>query len=294
MKAMTAYTKKLPAAEYHRDTEFPGPTLSASTAATLIRQSPLHAWLHHPWLGVVAKDATAEMDRGTLIHALVFGEPTPAVVLDFPDYRTKAAQAARDDCRDNGMVPVLAREWQGIKADAEAIREEVIAQGFPVEFEGAAETAFFWQEDTSTGPVQCRGMMDWHRLADAGALILDLKTCRSAHPRACQSHVIEHGYDIQAAAYTSAVEHLRPDLAGRVDFAWAFAEILPAGSPRRAVVTIARPSGEMRELGRRRWARACEQWAACLASGRWPGPCDTGLTLEPPAWALAEEMGAMA
>ena len=297
---MIPYTKKLDAATYHADREFAGPTLSASTAATLTRQSPLHAWLHHPRLGGIPKDATAEMDRGTLIHAVVFGQGMPVEIIDAANYRAKAAQEKRDAAREAGKVPLLMREYDGLLAEGVEIRCEIEAALRLTLDPAAAETAIFWQETFEPQlhgerimgeavTIQCRGMMDHHWMNQSACVILDLKTCQSAHPRAIQSHVMQYGYDIQAAAYTSAVEKLRPDLAGRIDFVWAFAEILPPGSPRRAVVTVARPSGEMMELGRRKWERACRTWAACLASDTWPGPADSAVVLEPPAWAMAEE-----
>lgn len=279
----------LPASAYHAD-PCGRPSLSSSVAATLIRQSPYHAWLRHPKLGGVAGEPTRETDRGSLIHALVLGAGVGCGVeiVPFDSYRTRAAQELRDAARDGGLIPVLEREY----ADAAAVAGAIVAgmgEAGVAYTGGLAEHTIVWDEPTAAGPVLCRGMMDLLH-PDAG-LILDLKTCRTAHPKACAAHVAEYGYDIQAAAYTSAVEKIRPDLAGRVDFAWVFAEELPAGSPRRVILTVARPSGEMREYGRLRWGRACEAWAACLRDDHWPGYGTEEIRLDPPAWAMSEEVG---
>lgn len=272
-------------AAYHAD-PCPGPSLSSSIASTLIRQSPFHAWLNHPKLGGVPREATPEMERGSIIHALTLGVGDYFTRLAFDNYRTKAAQEARDQARAEGKIPILDREFDDAAEVAESIHAQLAAAG--IRLDGESELCAFWQEDTARGPVQCRGMMDHVRLSASAATILDLKTCRSAHPRACESHVLTYGYDIQAAAYRSAVERIRPELAGRVEFLWAFVEELPPGTRPRVILNVCRPSGTMRELGARKWQRACATWAECLAAGNWPA--FPGVTeLEAPAWALTEE-----
>ncbi len=120
----------------------------------------------------------------------------------------------------------------------------------------------------------------------ANSLILDLKTCQSAHPKAIARSMIDHGADVQWAAYTSAIRKLNPLMAGREDMAFLFVEELPEGSPNRVLLTVARPDGSMREHGRARWEHACEKWAACLKSGVWPGYGTVSVAA--PNWALTE------
>ena len=251
------------ATSYHSDC-CSRPSLSASIAHRLLSASPYHAWLAHPKLGGVRREPTREMERGTIIHGIVLGQPDELVVIQAADYRTKAAQQQRDDARANGMTPILASEYDGIVTAAYAIGDALRAEG--IELSGQSEAVAVWEEQTASGPILCRGMMD-HVLQER-ALIYDLKTCSSAHPKAIQRSIIDHGYDVQWAAYTSAFRKLRPDLAGREQFVWLFVEELPEGSPQRVALTVAKPSGLMRELGEWKWRRlrTLSTWSwACWA-----------------------------
>ena len=276
----------LSAADYHAD-PCEHPSLSASCATTLLSRSPYHAWLHHPRLGALPREATDSMDAGSLLHALVLGEDEDIVIVNADDWRTKVAQAQRADARASKMIPVLRAKYDAALALAEDVRAAITDLG--IALDGESEASVEWTEDTSRGPVLCRGRMD-HVWIDRAA-ILDLKTCQSAHPRAVTSHVWEYGYDVQQAAYRSAMRALRPEFAGRESFTFVFVEQLPEGSQRRAIVQPVTLSGTFREIGERRWHRACETWAECLESGVWPDYTRVGETMEieAPGWALAQE-----
>lgn len=271
--------------EYFAD-PLPTPSLSQSVAHTLLAESPYHAWLQHPKLGGVGRTATKSQDNGSLVHALLLGAGKELTIIDAKDFRSKAAQEERDAARAAGKVPVLrhdAADALVIVADIKRGLEEL-----GVRLSGASELKVAWTEETSLGPVLCRGMLD-HVIIDRG-VIFDVKTCKSAHPRACTSHIIEYGYHVQSAAYRSWLRQFRPALSGRESFTFLFVEELPEGSPRRAVITPIELNGQFRELGERRWARACETWAACLKSNTWSGYADRVVTLEAPKWALANEV----
>ena len=116
--------------------------------------------------------------------------------------------------------------------------------------------------------------------------IYDVKTIRSADPQSCSRHAYEYGYDIQAAAYRSAVSKLHPKLAGAIDFIFLFVEVEPPYA-----VHPCRPDGTLRELGERRWQRAVDLWSRCITSDTWPGYSQGISTLSAPLWALAQEEG---
>ncbi len=274
---------RLSAREYHAD-PCPAPSLSSSVANVLLTKSPLHAWLRHPRLGGQAGEATDATDRGTLIHSLVLGTPFPGRVIDCEDFRSKPAREARDNALSLGLIPVKVGDMDPLERVAGAIKDEIEYAG--IRLLGHSEAVATWEEDSPVGPVSCRGMLDHVWMNDIGAGVFDLKTCRSAHPRACEKHVVEYGYDLQAAAYVSAIETIRPDLAGRVSFTWLFIEELPGF---RVALTVATLAGSMWERGRRRWARAVELWANCLAADKWPTYSAEPVRLECPAWAMDAE-----
>lgn len=255
------------------------PSLSQSIAHKLINESPRHAWAAHPKLGNLDRKATATMDRGSLIHKLVLGEGAEVTIIDAPDWRTKAAKEAREAAREARQIPVLLADFNDAEQAATEVRKQLAALG--IALGDRSEVPVQWIEHASDGTeVQCRGMID----NIASPTIYDLKTCRSAHPRAIERHAITYGYHIQAAAYRRAWEAINPELAGRVEFVWIFVQLDPL-----PVITVARPRGTMRELGERQWRRAVDTWARCLREDRWPGYADGIVEIEAPAWALSQD-----
>lgn len=258
------------------------PSLSQSIAHTLVSQSPLHAWSKHPRLGnQEQREPTTALDDGTLIHKLLLGKGKQIRIVAADSYRTKAAQDVRDEAIEAGMLPVLVGKHDAAQKAADTLRSNLAQYG--LRLDGESEVAVEWQEEGDHGPVTCRGMLD-HLKLDAG-LILDLKKTRSAHPRDCARHLTEYGYDIQRAAYVSAVSKLRPDLAGRIRFVFVFLEL---EAPH--VVLPAELDGQARELGEARWSRAVHLWERCLRTNRWPGYTDNIVQLAPTPWALAQEI----
>lgn len=272
---------EMPAADYYAD-PCPRPSLSQSTAHTLLYRSPLHAHRFHPKLGGQVRNSTVGMDLGTVVHALLLGgeDLDQAVVLPFANYRTKDAQAARDAAHATGKTPILTHEYAACKAAADAVRSQL--KGFGVAFDGQRECVATWAETASDGSeVLCRGRLDHWRAPQVD----DLKTCHSGHPKACLSHIFSHGYDVQAAAYLSAVEKLFPDLAGRCRFRFFFVEMEPPYP-----VTPIVPDGSVLALGRSKWRRAVDTWAECLRTNRWPGYATEPVTVSAPPWALSAEL----
>lgn len=256
------------------------PSLSNSLAKVLLDKSPRHAWQVHPRLGAAPREDSKTFDRGHLVHKLVLGKGADITVVEAKDWRTKGAQEQRDEAYAAGRIPVLVADLAGAEEAASAIAGTLARQG--LRLSGESEVKLTWLEEVpGHDDVHARGMVDHLVVGKASATIVDLKTSRSAHPRACAAHVVEYGYDTQRAAYTCAVETLLPELAGRVDFVFVFAEVEPPYA-----VTTGRLDGVLCERGRRRWDTAVELWAQCLAADSWPTYADRPITIEAPSWVL--------
>jgi hypothetical protein len=261
--------------EYHA---LPG--LSASIAATLISRSPLHAWSPHPCFGGRGKVPTPAMDRGTVVHRLVLGKGKDYRALPYDDWRTNAAKEAKEQARAEGLVPILQKDMIAALEIAVAVGTNLNDRG--IVLNGASEVAFTWKEESTHGPVDCRGMAD-HLWLTSGRL-LDLKIVSNAAPMSVERSAESFGYGIQWAAYTRAIGALRPDLLGRIEFVFAFCEAEPPYA-----INLCKPDGIFRELGERRWLRAVESWAKCLAEDKWPGYGDEINSITAPQWALMRE-----
>jgi hypothetical protein len=266
---MTAQLLDITADEY-----FALDAFSQSAAKTLITKSPLHARAGY------RKIPTKRMERGDVIGRLLLGKGKDYEVLHHDSYNTKAAKADRDAARAAGRVPVLADDFEDHKKAAELIRAKLADRG--VVLDGVSEQQITWVEHTEFGDVVCKGMFD-HVWIDRG-MILDLKVTEDASPAFVERNAENLGYGIQWAAYTRALEQLKPEFAGKVGMAFAFCE---PDEPH--AMNLAEPGGAFAELGMRRWLRAVREWARCTKENDWPSYGSGVNTITVPPWALARE-----
>lgn len=239
------------------------PYLTPSIAKILIGKTPTHARAHCPFYGVEDKPAaTAAMNEGTIVDQILLGGSADIVLIDAPDYRTKAAKEQRDEALACGQIPVLVDAYDRLARAA----EEVMIKSTPFVREaiegGDIKTRIFWE---SNG-IACSTEPDiiYH---DA---VIDLK-----HTRICPTadawrrHVSSMGYHIQAYAHLEAT--------GSDRFGWLVVEALP---PHSVVVHWASPA--LLAIGQRDWQAACRLWKACIDTGDFWGP-QTG-DIDPEDW----------
>jgi hypothetical protein len=267
------------------------PSLSQSTARTLLTQSPLHAWTAHPKLNpqpTIIEEPSAARDEGSVLHALLIGKGAAIDVIKADNYRTNAAKSLRDAARLAGRLPVLEHRYDEILEAAGHVRKNFADYG--IVFGEECEFAVEWTEDGVQGPVICRGRPDnLHRGYSLDDLqfehtLWDLKKIKSADDETCMRHIYEYGYDIQRAAYVSGVSKLLGCSPNAIDFVFVFAEIEPPYA-----VNPIRLDDSYIVMGERRWARAIGLWEHCLVNDYWPSYTKKIHTLEAPAWAIAKE-----
>ena len=253
------------------DDYYARPGFSSTVAKVLLARSALHA------KASVGMKPSGLLDRGSIIHRLVLGKGKDYAIVEANDWRTNVAKAARADARAKGLTPVLADDFEDYSKASAAISTQLADRG--IVLDGDSEVAIEWME----GALQCKGMPDHLWIGDG--VILDLKVTENACPDAIERTAENLGYALQAAAYSRALAAVRPDLAGRVKFLFAFCE---PDAPH--AMNICETSGVFRELGERRWLRACAEWQQCIERDRYPGYDEHGINhINPPAWALARE-----
>lgn len=261
---------------YHADPCNGVPCLSQSTAHTLVCESPSKAYLSHPLLGAAPRKPTDEMEQGQAVHAMILGVGAGIVVIDAKDYKAKHPQEMAAIAREAGKVPLLAAKHASLEVAVEVIRAKLIALGFFLD--GQSEVSAFWEEIASDGTiVQCKARFD-HLIAPR---ILDVKWTADANPTSLPRHMVDFGYDIQDAAYRSAMRAVLPEFAGREDMIFLFAE-----KTAPYAVTPLECAGSMRQLGEIKWRRAIDTWAQCLKSGVWPDYTTETVRAEAPTWEL--------
>jgi hypothetical protein len=274
---------RMTAEEYHSD-PCDTPSLSSSCAHKIVAQSPAHAYSKHPRLGGKAGKPTKATDAGSLIHSLMLDGGKGICEIYFDSFKSAAAQKDRDAAIVRGEVPVLSKDIEEGRRTAEILKLRLAEHGMV--FDGETETVALWTETADDGTrVPCRGMIDHFSLPRA--MVDDLKTARSASLEKLPRHMTDYGYDIQAAAYTSAVQKIHPELIGRVQFAFGFCEL---DDPYAVTVIERGNSGSMFELGEMRWRRAVNIFARCLNTGRWPAYATKRVRLDAPAYVLQREL----
>lgn len=280
MKAIESITAPgvydIPAEEYHADPVGPAPSLSASIAKQLLDASPEHARWAHPKLSpAFTPEESERFDVGTAAHAyLLEGERDAFEIIDAKDWRTKAAQEARDLARLAGKTPLLSEQWVRVQAMAEAAKRQLAAfEEIPRPLtHGRAEETLVWQEDGAW----MRARLDWlhadHRTID------DYKsTSGSAHPDAfIRGPLFALGYDVQAAMYLRGIAVLFGHEA-------AFRFVVQETDPPYALSVVAL-GPEALVLAEKKRRRAVELWRACLATGQWPAYPTRTCYAELPAW----------
>lgn len=277
----------LPAAVYHAD-PCPEPSLSCSIAKRLCLDSAAHAYQAHPRLNAAAEEEDAEhFDIGTVAHALLLEGLHNVVVIDFPDWRTKAAKAARDQARAEGKTPLLAGKWADVEAMVAAARGQLDRHrdgGAAMFTAGRPEQTLIWIEQQRGEPdVWCRARLDWLR---PGAIDDYKSTSATANPETWTRTMFAAGFDLQAAWYLRGLK----TLTGLDDaiFRFAVQETYP---PYALSVIGLGPSALI--LAEKKIRYALEHWRASVVSGDWVGyprrTCYADLPATHEAWWLERE-----
>lgn len=265
----------MPEAEYHAR-----PELSSTEARILLDSPAKYRWRkdNPPLI-----DPSDKFDIGSAVHSKVLGTGYEVVVLDFPDYRSKAARDARDEARADGKVPVLVDRFREVEAMAEAVLAHPTARAL-FDQPGDAEVSVFGT-DPVTG-VECRARFDY--LPDQGEhrrIAVDVKTSADASKRGFETSAARYEYGIQRAWYLDTL-------------AWETGP-MPAGfEPEMLFVVVEKEPPHLvgvyqmpmvwAEKGHLAATRARETYKACVDTGRWPGLPEEVVLLDEPTWHVYE------
>jgi hypothetical protein len=224
------------------------------------------------------------MKLGALADALLLGGNDRIVEFQIDAWRTKADKAERDRLLERSMIPAKTAELEAARSLVSSI-EGILWNDFRIALDGQFQLALEWTEESSLGPVLCRGKLDhWD---ETRCKIHDVKAVADARPDKIHRQACAFGYDIQAAAYVSAIEHWRPELAGRVEFLDLYCH---TGEPTDVVPV--RACSAFLEYGQMRWRRAIETWAQCRQTNTWPGMVREIIPADVPAYMMQRELEA--
>ena len=265
------------AAAYHADPA-PEPSLTQSIAKILLERSPRHAQVAHPRLNPdYEPDDDAKYDIGNIAHCLLLGRGKAFDVVDYSDWRTKAAQETRKLAAAAGKIAVLEKDHTRASAMAMAALHQLIERGF--EFDWApgaadAEAVVAWSEND----IWLRCMIDW--LSADRRKVWDLKTTSaSAAPHQIAGKMENDGWTIQAAMHERGLNAVHPESAGRREHLFICQETQPPFA-----LTIVRLPESALQLGRRRLNVAIGLWSDCIRRNEWPAYPSAVVVPHVPEW----------
>ena len=240
-----AVIDKMTNTEYHSEKNW----LGSTSLKTLALKTPAH----YKWESDnhVYKD---EYNIGTAAHSLILeDDTTDIVVLDFPNYLTKAAKEAKNAVIAENKQPLLPKEWDVVQAMRDAVMTHPLASKA---FTGhVPERSFFWEQDGMR--YKCRP--DALNLG----LIVDLKTTITAAPNDFGRRAFDLGYFISAAHYQRGVEHHTGE---RLPFVFVQVE---KDAPH--LVSVVELDSDALEWGDRMIDRAARIYIECAERDQWPG-----------------------
>lgn len=239
------------------------PALGSTSLKTLATRTPAH-WKHERE-NPVHKDV---FDLGTAIHSIVLEQDESNIVeVDADSWRTKAAQAAKEEARAEGKVPLLTKDLELARAIGKSVMSHSLASSMLTGH--IAERSVFWEEDGLE--LKCRPDALNH------GLIADLKSIVTADPNTFGKTAADLGYFMSAAHYQDGMEQATGE---RMPFLFILAEKSAPYPP--AVVEL---DEEALEYGRRMNTRAKRIYRRCLDRDEWPGYPETG-RISLPGWAI--------
>jgi hypothetical protein len=198
-------------ADYRSD-PCPSPSLTQSLVKILIERSPRHAWEAHPRLNPQFEyESDTKFDLGNIAHRLILGRGKEIEVINFADWRSKAAQEAREAAADEGKIAVLQHQFTQAVEMVEAAKSQLKRHEDSDAFEGGrSEVMICWEENG----IWFRSLID--HVSDDLRVISDYKTSgMSMAPHLLGIRAEAAGWHIQAAFIARGLDAIDPAGAGR-------------------------------------------------------------------------------
>jgi hypothetical protein len=192
----------------------------------------------------------------------VLGRGKEIEVIDFADWRTKAAKEAREDRRRRGQDRGAAHQFDQSADMATAARKQLDRHEDRDAFTaGAAEVMIAWQEDG----IWFRALIDW--LHDDLRTVDDFKTTgMSMAPHVIGMRAEAAGWHVQAAFIERGLDILDPAGAGRRRYRFIAQE-----TDKPHALTVMHMNEHWLTMGRKQVDAGVALWRRSLAADRWPG-----------------------
>jgi len=259
-------------ADYHAH-----PAISKSHL-DLIARSPLHYWARYIDPNRVAPEPSPQMRLGTALHTHVLElsrwDQEIAVAPGDINRRTKEGreQWAAFEAASVSKTVITADEADQVMAMGRAVMRHPAA-AMLLNLPGVAESTHMWVDNTHGLSCKCRP--DW--LTKDGAIVVDLKTTKSAKVQDFKRSVADYRYHVQAAWYLHGLEQAT----GRRPEQFIFI-CVETTAPYAVAVYAA--DAEMVDRGHQQAMRDLARLAECKAANHWPSYSEQIEMLSLPGW----------
>lgn len=259
MKISTpGFLDALPSAEYHGDICI-GPSLSHSGVHPLVDECPAIFWQDSYFNPNREQEQRTTFDIGTAAHLITLEPEQRAgrvVLINTKDYRTDAAQVARNNAYASNLTPLLPQQVATIDAMHDALMSDpVAATAFTA---GVPERSYFAKDPFTGVWLKCRPDYDREET------LIDFKTTTDASPQAFARRGGDLGYWSQAVWYSDVVELA---VGRQIKEFWFVCQ----STKPPYLVSVNKYGINDLYWGRLVNRHAINLFAKCLAAGKWPG-----------------------
>lgn len=249
---------------YHSQACCVGPSVSSSGLRAILRECPAIFYATSDLNPNRFEDVpSTPFAFGRAAHALVLGEPEfnkKFIVSPYDDFRSKVAQAWRDQQEICGLQVLKAADFKIVEAMAAAQKSSPeVARAFS---DGSPELSLIWKDD-ETG-IWLKARPDWLPTLPDFRFTCEYKTCVSIHHVKLSYDVFKYGYEMQAAMALdgiAAVLKIRP---------FGIAHVVQEKTP-PYLAELRCFNADQIQWGRRQYRKALRIFAHCLERNEWPG-----------------------
>lgn len=171
-------------------------------------KSPYTYWAKHLNPARPLSHSTPQMQLGTAFHTLILEpvlfeatyvrKPEPVLLKDVGSEAYEEYKGVIKALEKSTKTALNASDWDNLMMMQEALNANKKAMDLILD--ARIENSFFWQDEHSGVLIKARPDILHHNM------IVDLKTCSDASPRAYQNEMVKYGYHVQGAMVRDAVE----------------------------------------------------------------------------------------
>ena len=259
-------------ATYHRGRQTPTESLSYSGMKDILPPSTPAHFRYRRDNPPESRDA---FDLGTAFHTLVLGRGDKAVKAPYKTWQTQESRDWRDAERAKGNVPLKPGDYERTLAMQESVLRRPRAAEILCDPSTEFELSAYALDPFEDSGIWIRSRFDV-RHAPSG--LWDVKTTAGlAAPAVFERKAYDFGYHGQSLLYRRVHEAITGQA---LPFGFMVVEVDPPHE-----ISFVQTTPEFDALAEADIRQAIRTFAACQASGEWPGYGDDIHLIQPPPWA---------